>query len=124
MGTFSPYTELLLHRVRGHIEKNKLINEYLYFYYLFQPDYYRDSPSFQRQGEGNSYRLEIPHAKLDFTGTYSVVARNVHGEAKAVISLQIFAKGKIVYYYYYYYRVFVCRYLTCQLSRERLMGRQ
>jgi hypothetical protein len=38
--------------------------------------------------------LEIPYAKLDFTGTYSVIARNCHGEAKAVISLQIYAKGE------------------------------
>lgn len=59
-----------------------------------QPDYYRDAPNFRREGEGPKYCLEIPHAKLDFTGTYSVVARNVHGEAKAVISLQIYAKGK------------------------------
>jgi hypothetical protein len=44
-------------------------------------------------GEGPEYRLEIPQAKLDFTGAYSVIARNTHGEAKAVISLQIYAKG-------------------------------
>lgn len=47
-------------------------------------------------GAGPEYRFEIPHAKLDYTGAYSVVARNQHGEAKAVISLQILAKGTFV----------------------------
>lgn len=75
----------------------------LYFYYSpfritkehnfnfsnLQPDYYRDAAHFRLVGEGPQYRLEIPYAKLDFTGTYSVIARNCHGEAKAVISLQI-----------------------------------
>ncbi|KAL7737597.1 hypothetical protein ACLKA6_007710 [Drosophila palustris] len=56
-------------------------------------DYYKDAPHFRRIGEGPEYRLEIPSAKLDFTGTYSVIASNCHGEAKAVISLQIYAKG-------------------------------
>ena len=60
---------------------------------FLQPDYYRDAPHFRRIGEGPQYRLEIPHAKLDFTGAYSVLAKNEHGEAKAVISLQIYAKG-------------------------------
>jgi len=59
-----------------------------------QPDYYRDAPHFRLVGAGPQYRLEIPYAKLDFTGTYSVIARNCHGEAKAVISLQIYAKGE------------------------------
>ncbi|KAF4519136.1 hypothetical protein B566_EDAN007409 [Ephemera danica] len=57
------------------------------------PDYYRDAPNFRRVGDGPEYRLEIPCAKLDYTGAYSVIARNCHGEAKAVISLQIYAKG-------------------------------
>jgi hypothetical protein len=61
---------------------------------FFQPDYYRDAPHFRRVGDGPQYRLEIPRAKLDFTGAYSVIARNCHAEAKAVISLQIYAKGK------------------------------
>lgn len=60
----------------------------------FQPDYYKDAPHFRRIGDGPEYRLEIPHAKLDFTGTYSVIATNCYGEAKAIISLQIYAKGK------------------------------
>jgi hypothetical protein len=49
-------------------------------------------------GDGPQYRLEIPRAKLDFTGAYSVIARNCHGEAKAVISLQIYTKGKYAIY--------------------------
>lgn len=61
--------------------------------YHFQPDYYKDAPHFRRIGDGPEYRLEIPHAKLDFTGTYSVIATNCYGEAKAIISLQIYAKG-------------------------------
>ncbi|KNC21867.1 hypothetical protein FF38_03166 [Lucilia cuprina] len=59
-----------------------------------KPEYYKDAPHFRRIGEGTEYRLEIPYAKLDFTGTYSVIASNCHGEAKAVISLQIFAKAR------------------------------
>ncbi|CAK9829518.1 Myosin light chain kinase, smooth muscle [Anthophora retusa] len=61
---------------------------------FLKPDYYRDAAHFRLVGEGPQYRLEIPYAKLDFTGTYSVIARNCHGEAKAVISLQIYAKGQ------------------------------
>ncbi|XP_030387654.1 titin homolog isoform X3 [Scaptodrosophila lebanonensis] len=59
---------------------------------FLNPEYYKDAPHFKRIGDGPEYRLEIPSAKLDFTGTYSVIANNCHGEAKAVISLQIFAK--------------------------------
>lgn len=64
-------------------------------YVLLQPDYYRDSPQFKQVtgGAGAQYTLEIPQVKLDFTGTYCVIARNPHGEAKAIISLQIYAKG-------------------------------
>ncbi|XP_072764137.1 uncharacterized protein [Anoplolepis gracilipes] len=61
---------------------------------FLKPDYYKDAPHFRLMGAGPQYRLEIPYAKLDFTGTYSVIARNCHGEAKAVISLQIYAKGQ------------------------------
>ncbi|XP_033155962.1 muscle M-line assembly protein unc-89-like isoform X2 [Drosophila mauritiana] len=59
---------------------------------FLNPEYYKDAPHFRRIGDGPEYRLEIPSAKLDFTGTYSVIASNCHGEEKAVISLQIFAK--------------------------------
>lgn len=65
-----------------------------FIYFLFQPEYYRDARQFRRVGEGPEYRLLIPHAKLDHTGAYSVIARNCHGEAKAVISLQIYTKGQ------------------------------
>ncbi|KAK3921260.1 Muscle M-line assembly protein unc-89, partial [Frankliniella fusca] len=58
------------------------------------PDYYHHSPQFVRVGSGPEYRLEIPQARLDFTGTYAILARNQHGEAKAIISLQVFAKGQ------------------------------
>ncbi|XP_033210455.1 titin homolog isoform X2 [Belonocnema kinseyi] len=61
---------------------------------FLKPDYYRDAAHFRRIGAGPQYRLEIPFAKLDFTGTYSVIAKNSHGEAKAIISLQIYAKGQ------------------------------
>lgn len=60
---------------------------------MFQPDYYRDAPHFRRVGDGPEYRLEIPQAKLDYTGTYTVIAKNCHGETKAIISLQIYVKG-------------------------------
>lgn len=58
-----------------------------------QPEYYKDAPHFRRVGDGPEYRLEIPAAKFDYTGTYSMIATNCHGEAKAIISLQIHAKG-------------------------------
>lgn len=73
-----------------------LANHYMY---ITQPDYYRDASHFRRVGAGPEYRCEIPHAKLDYTGAYSVVARNEHGEAKAIISLQILAKGKLITIY-------------------------
>lgn len=60
----------------------------------FQPDYYRDAPHFHRIGDGPEYSLEIPQAKLDYTGTYTVFAKNCHGDAKAIISLQIKIRGK------------------------------
>jgi hypothetical protein len=64
---------------------------------LLQPEYYKDAVHFRRVDENESeYRLEIPHAKLDYTGTYSVIARNCYGEAKAIISLQIYAKGEFL----------------------------
>jgi len=57
------------------------------------PDYYHDADQFVREGDGPLYRLSIPCVKLDFTGAYSVIARNIHGEAKAIISLQVYAHG-------------------------------
>ncbi|XP_043286606.1 titin homolog isoform X2 [Venturia canescens] len=61
---------------------------------FLRPDYYRDAAHFRRVGAGPQYRLEIPYAKLDFTGAYTVIAKNCHGEAKAIISLQIYARGQ------------------------------
>ncbi|XP_018399450.1 PREDICTED: uncharacterized protein LOC108777137, partial [Cyphomyrmex costatus] len=61
---------------------------------FLKPNYYKDAPHFRLVGVGPQYRLEIPYAKLDFTGTYSVIARNCYGEAKTVISLQIYTKGQ------------------------------
>jgi len=79
---------------------SRLVSLYLraYAFYvnsILQPDYYKDAPHFRLVGAGPQYRLEIPYAKIDFTGTYSVIARNCYGEAKAVISLQIYARGKL-----------------------------
>lgn len=66
------------------------------FLHIFQPEYYKDATHFRSViGNESEYRLEIPHAKLDYTGTYSVIAKNVYGHAKAIISLQIYAKGEL-----------------------------
>lgn len=66
-----------------------------FHFHFFQPEYYKDAPHFRSViGNESEYRLEIPHAKLDYTGTYSVIATNVYGQTKAIISLQIYAKGK------------------------------
>lgn len=67
---------------------------YINWFAHIQPEYYKDAPHFRRIGDGPEYCLEIPRARFDFTGTYSVIATNCHGEAKAIISLQIQAKGK------------------------------
>lgn len=68
--------------------------------FKFQPEYYKDATHFRSViGNESEYRLEIPHAKLDYTGTYSVIATNCYGQAKAIISLQIYAKGKIYTHY-------------------------
>lgn len=64
------------------------------FSIFLQPDYYKDAAHFHMVGDGPEYRLEIPNVKLDFTGTYTIYAKNEHGDAKAIISLQIFARGK------------------------------
>jgi len=58
------------------------------------PDYYHDADQFVREVDGQLYRLNIPCVKLDFTGAYTVIARNIHGEAKAIISLQVYAHGQ------------------------------
>jgi hypothetical protein len=69
---------------------------------VFQPDYYLNGSHFVRVGgaESREYSLTIPRVTLDDTGVYSVIARNAVGEAKAILSLQIFARGK-------YYRCYL-----------------
>jgi hypothetical protein len=64
--------------------------------FCLQPDYYHDADQFVREGDGPLYRFNIPCVKLDFTGAYTVIARNIHGEAKAIISLQVKAHGESV----------------------------
>lgn len=60
-----------------------------------QPEYYKDAQHFRSViGNESEYRLEIPSAKIEYTGTYSVIASNCYGQAKAIISLQIYAKGE------------------------------
>lgn len=71
-------------------------NLILYNFLNLQPEYYRDAAHFHRIGDGPEYRLEIPQAKLDYTGTYTVYAKNCHGDAKAIISLQIKVKGNLL----------------------------
>ncbi|KAI5730222.1 hypothetical protein M8J76_011412 [Diaphorina citri] len=61
---------------------------------MIKPDYYRDGQVFHQVGSDGQYRLEIPNVKLDYTGTYGVLAENIHGDTKAIISLQVFAKGQ------------------------------
>ncbi|CRL00790.1 CLUMA_CG014043, isoform B [Clunio marinus] len=60
---------------------------------FLKPEYYKDAPHFRSViGNESEYRLEIPQAKIDYTGTYSVIATNCYGQTKAIISLQIYAK--------------------------------
>lgn len=103
---FKPNTALFMKRraiqlnrsvttfISSFISLGESTNELSIFLSLpVQPDYYKDAIHFRRIGDGPEYRLEIPRAKLDYTGTYSAIATNCHGESKAIISLQIFAKG-------------------------------
>lgn len=52
-----------------------------------------DGSRFQEAGVGPVFRLEIPSCRLEDAGAYSIVAKNEHGEARAVVSLQVYAKG-------------------------------
>ncbi|MPC34725.1 hypothetical protein E2C01_028126 [Portunus trituberculatus] len=61
---------------------------------LFQPGDSSDGSRFQEAGLGPVFRLEIPSCRLEDAGAYSIVAKNEHGEARAVVSLQVYAKGK------------------------------
>ncbi|ROT81261.1 putative myosin light chain kinase [Penaeus vannamei] len=58
-----------------------------------QSDAIGDGSRFQEVGTGPLYRLEIPNCRLEDTGAYSILARNEHGECRAVISLQVYGKG-------------------------------
>ncbi|KAL7039652.1 hypothetical protein ACKWTF_000058 [Chironomus riparius] len=67
--------------------------EVLWLRDFLKPEYYKDAQHFRSViGNESEYRLEIPHAKIEYTGTYSVIASNCYGQAKAIISLQIYAK--------------------------------
>lgn len=60
---------------------------------FFQLDYYRDCDNFKLSSEASGvYKLEIPRARFDHTGAYTVTASNEHGEAKAIVSLQVYSK--------------------------------
>lgn len=66
----------------------------LIFFYVSQPEYYRDNSEFLCISNGNRYQLKIPHAKLTHTGTYTLLAANPHGQIKALISLQVYSTGQ------------------------------
>ncbi|KAK8746869.1 hypothetical protein OTU49_016869, partial [Cherax quadricarinatus] len=58
-----------------------------------KPSLYSDGSRFQEVGTGPVYRLEIPNCRVEDTGAYSILAKNDHGETRAIISLQVYAKG-------------------------------
>ncbi|XP_064106001.1 myosin light chain kinase, smooth muscle-like isoform X3 [Macrobrachium nipponense] len=58
-----------------------------------EPSVYSDGDRFQEIGTGPVYRLEIPNCRLEDTGAYSILAKNDHGETRAVVSVQVYAKG-------------------------------
>lgn len=57
--------------------------------------YSRDASEFRERRSGSECLLEIRQAKLDFTGTYTAVASNIHGEALARINIQVFTHGTV-----------------------------
>lgn len=68
-----------------------------------QPEYYRDNSEFLRVTNGNRYQLKIPHVKLSHTGSYTLLAANPHGQIKALISLQVYSAGIVLFNYIYIY---------------------
>ncbi|KAK7590722.1 hypothetical protein V9T40_002335 [Parthenolecanium corni] len=61
-------------------------------------DYYRDYDEFKISTSDLDpflYRLEIPRVKFDHTGAYTIIAKNEVGEAKAIVSLQVYTKETI-----------------------------
>ena len=75
--------------------KNSVLLITTQFFGLFlKAKYYKSAVCLVREGCGPVYRFHVPVATFDLTGCYAVVARNVHGDARAVMSLQVFARGK------------------------------
>lgn len=69
----------------------------MWFFLFLQIDYYRDYDEFKISTSDSDpflYRLEIPRVKFDHTGAYTIIAKNEVGEAKAIVSLQVYTKGK------------------------------
>ncbi|KAK7074737.1 hypothetical protein SK128_009422 [Halocaridina rubra] len=58
-----------------------------------KPSVYSDGDRFQQIGTGPVYRLEIPNCRLEDTGAYSILAKNDHGDTRAVVSVQVYTKG-------------------------------
>ncbi|XP_073975614.1 myosin light chain kinase, smooth muscle-like isoform X3 [Rhodnius prolixus] len=57
-------------------------------------EYYREKSQFVCTSEGADHWLEIKRCCLDFSGWYIAEASNLHGSAKVVFSLQVFAPGE------------------------------
>jgi hypothetical protein len=56
----------------------------------FQPSYYKDKDHYELECEGETeFRLVIPCVKIDYTGSYTVLAKNSSGSVKAIVSLQV-----------------------------------
>lgn len=77
--------------VSGRFRDEQLLH---YYVCVLQPEYYRDNSDFSCVSNGNRHQLRILHAKLTHTGTYTLLAANPHGQAKALISLQVYSAGK------------------------------
>ncbi|KAK4037061.1 hypothetical protein OUZ56_029102 [Daphnia magna] len=60
------------------------------FFAIAQPPGCQHADRFVSEADAPVYKLTVPCVQLDFSATYSVVARNLHGEAKAAISLQVY----------------------------------
>ncbi|XP_047736468.1 uncharacterized protein LOC108682041 isoform X2 [Hyalella azteca] len=58
-----------------------------------KPSVYSDGSRFTEVDSSPVYKLEIPNCRLEDTGAYSILAKNDHGESRAVISLQVYTKG-------------------------------
>ncbi|XP_014275189.1 myosin light chain kinase, smooth muscle isoform X2 [Halyomorpha halys] len=56
--------------------------------------YSRDQGEFRERRSGAECSLEIRQAKFTYTGKYTALASNIHGQATAVSTVQIFATGQ------------------------------